>query len=335
MLFRTGATNDSLVFKDWSTDAATLAVTQSSEEITLFGVQNARSLTRAGRRMFASDATSNIAASYTANAVDAACNSAVQTKIELFVGRPAQRALVDGREVAIELQPGGCNDWTDGACRRAPAENRAPLMKSLTMERRSFLELTGGALAARVMAQRARPKSEFDYVDWSWERWRTITKASQLRIVTEQAGKAELADLLTRSGEKVATPEQWKSQRAVLKGVFEAFLGESPKTKPPAEARIIEETQRGNHTVRRLAYQTEDGEFVPSLLLIPRNNRGRAPVVICPHQTTQAGKMEPSGLAGNPQLHTALHLVERGYVTFTYDALCFGERHDRSDWSLR
>jgi hypothetical protein len=51
-------------------------------------------------------------------------------------------------------------------------------------------------------------------------------------------------------------------------------------------------------------------------------------VVLCPHQTTQAGKKEPAGLAGNPQLQTALHLVRRGFVTFTYDALCFGERHD-------
>ena len=43
-----------------------------------------------------------------------------------------------------------------------------------------------------VIAQRALPKSEYDYVDWSWERWRAITRASRPRIVTEQTGKAEL-----------------------------------------------------------------------------------------------------------------------------------------------
>lgn len=202
------------------------------------------------------------------------------------------------------------------------------------MQRRKFIGLTASAVAAAtiaanaVTAQRALPKSEFDYVDWSWERWLKITRAPRPRIITEQTGKAELADLLMRSGEKIATPAQWKSQRTVLKSVFEVFVGEPPKSKPPAEARIIEETPRGNHTVRRLDYQTEPGEFVPAYLLVPRNVSGRVPVVICPHQTTQEGKREPSGLAGIPQLHMALHLVERGYVTFTYDALCFGERHN-------
>jgi dienelactone hydrolase len=207
-------------------------------------------------------------------------------------------------------------------------------MMSQIMQRRNFMQLTGGALASMtlpadpVIAQRAVPKSEYDYVDWSWERWRAITRASRPTIVTEQTGKAELTDILIRSGEKITTTEQWKLQREALKGVLEVFLGKPPKTKPVAEARIIEETIGDNHTIRRLLYQTEPREFVPALLLIPRNTSGRAPVVICPHQTTQAGKREPSGLVGNPQLHTALHLVKRGYVTFTYDALCFGERHD-------
>jgi len=137
-----------------------------------------------------------------------------------------------------------------------------------------------------------------------------------------------LIDLLTRSGTKITTPEQWLSQRTAIQRVLKVFLGEPPNTKPPLETKIIEETGRGNHTLRKLVYQTEPGEFVPAYLLVPKSLKGRTPVVICPHQTTQAGKREPAGLAGNPQLHTALHLVERGYVTFTYDALCFGERHD-------
>jgi len=109
--------------------------------------------------------------------------------------------------------------------------------------------------------------------------------------------------------------------------VLTVFLGEPPNKKAGLEPRVLEETSRGGHTLRKVAYQTEPGEFVPAYLLIPKNVNGRAPVVICPHQTTQAGKQEPAGLTGNPQLQMALHLVERGYVTFTYDALCFGERH--------
>lgn len=204
------------------------------------------------------------------------------------------------------------------------------------MERRNFLELTGSALITTSMspplasAQRALPKSEFDYIDWRWERWRQITGATRPTIITEQTGKAELADVLTRAGAKITKPDEWKSQRDSLRSILNVFLGEPPKTKPTAEAQVIDETQRGNHTVRTIRYLTEPGEWVPAFLLVPKNINGRAPVVICPHQTTQAGKKEPAGLAGNGQLHTALHLVERGFVTFTYDALCFGERHDPS-----
>ncbi|MGE0132851.1 MAG: alpha/beta hydrolase family protein [Blastocatellales bacterium] len=196
------------------------------------------------------------------------------------------------------------------------------------MERRDFLQLTGMTLAASARAQRPLPKSEYDYVDWRWERWRRITGATRPRPVTDQTGKAELTDLLIRAGEKITTPGEWQSQRDAIKRVLQVFLGAPPKTKPPLEPRTLEETARGDHTLRKLVYQTEPGEFVPAYLLIPKNTNRRAPAVICPHQTTQAGKREPAGLIGNPQLHTALHLVERGYVTFTYDALCFGERHD-------
>ena len=201
------------------------------------------------------------------------------------------------------------------------------------MERRNFLELTGVTLAATAvkanspLAQRPLPKSEYDYVDWSWDRWRRITHLGRARITTEQTGKSELIDLLTVSGRKITTPEQWQSQRNAIRRVLTVFLGEPPNMKAALEARVVEETSRGGHTLRKVVYQTEPGEFVPAYLLIPKNVNGRAPVVICPHQTTQAGKQEPAGLTGNPQLQMALHLVERGYVTFTYDALCFGERH--------
>lgn len=200
----------------------------------------------------------------------------------------------------------------------------------MRVERRKFLKLAGlaAAGAASVEAQRPTPRSEYDYVDWSWERWRKITGATRPRVGAEQAGKAELTDLLARSGAKISTAEQWRTQRDAIRGMLKIFLGEPPKTKPPLEPKVIEETARGNHTLRRLVYQTEPGEFAPAYLLAPKNLSGRAPVVICPHQTTQAGKREPAGLAGSPQLHTALHLVERGFVTFTYDALCFGERHE-------
>jgi dienelactone hydrolase len=205
----------------------------------------------------------------------------------------------------------------------------------MKIERRKFLELTGIALAALTIngqtkkpASRPIPKSEYDYVDWSWQRWREVTKAVRPRISTEQTGQAELIELLARENGKINTPAAWLERRAEIKRVLNEFLGEAPKSKPSLMVRVVEETSRAGHILRKLAFQTEPGEFVPAYLLIPQKLKGRAPVILCPHQTTQAGMKEPAGLAGNPQLQTALHLVERGFVTLTYDALCFGERHD-------
>lgn len=203
------------------------------------------------------------------------------------------------------------------------------------MERREFLDLSGSAVAGAVLlgvpslqAQRPVPKSEYDYVDWSWQKWRKITSENRPRVSGEQTGRAELVDLLTPGGKKITTPKAWATRREETKALLKVFLGEAPKSKPPLAVRTIEETSHDTHILRKVVFETEAREAIPSFLLIPRNLRGKTPVVICPHQTTQAGKKEPAGLAGNPQLHTALHLVQRGFITFTYDAVCFGERHD-------
>ena len=195
--------------------------------------------------------------------------------------------------------------------------------------------ISGSAVAATalfnvspVYAQRPLPKSEYDYVDWSWENWRKITQATRPSVKGEQSGKAELIDLLTNGTQKITTPQTWQARCEATRNLLQEFLGNPPKTKPPLAAKITDESTHDTHVLRKLSYQTEPGEFVPSYLLVPKNLRGKAPVVICPHQTTQQARREPAGLAGNPQLHTALHLVQRGFVTFTYDAICFGERHD-------
>jgi len=201
----------------------------------------------------------------------------------------------------------------------------------MTMKRRDFLRFSALAVAATgipVAAQRPASKSEFDYVDWSWERWREITGETRPHLITEQTGKAELIDLLTHRGSPITRPEQWNAQREAIKRVLEVFFGAPPAVKVESAPQVIEEVVLETYIRRKVVYQTEPGEWVPAYLLVPKNVRGRVAAVVCPHQTTQEGKKEPAGLAGNPQLHTAHHLVNRGYVTFTYDALCFGERHD-------
>ena len=186
----------------------------------------------------------------------------------------------------------------------------------MKIKRRKFLELSalagaGVALfdSSSARAQRPLPKSEYDYVDWSWGKWRSITKAVRPRVSSEQTGKAELIDLLAKGNEKITTPQGWEGRREEIKNLLAVFLGEAPRSKVPLAAKVTEEVSLDGHVLRKIVFQTEPGEFVPSYLLVPKNAKARTPVILCPHQTTQAGKKEPAGLAGNPQLQTALHLV--------------------------
>ncbi len=188
------------------------------------------------------------------------------------------------------------------------------------MNRRKLLQ------AAGMAAQRppVKPKNEYGYVEWDWERWRRMTGEQRPKVTSEQAGKAELAELVPKAGTLAA----WQERRQGIERVLDVFLGEPPKTKPRPHTKLLEEARLDGYTRRKIAYEAEPGEFVPAYLLVPDALRGRAPAVLCPHQTVQAGKKSPAGLADDPQQHTALELVKRGYVTFTWDALSFGERHD-------
>ncbi len=198
------------------------------------------------------------------------------------------------------------------------------------MNRREFLEIPGLALAHAPFSrpQRPLPRSEFDYVDWAWLRWREMTGESRPSPPSDQTGQADLVDL----GDRLPslTEQAWQPRRAAYRRILDVFLGAPPSNRTALNSTVVDETRVGNVVRRTVEYEVEPGERISAYLLLPANPRGLAPAVVCPHQTTQAGKKEPAGLAGNPELHIAVHLAERGYVTLTYDALCFGDRHDRA-----
>jgi hypothetical protein len=99
VMFRLGATNGASRYEEWMTDAVAWTITQREEALRMFAVQNARSFTRGGRALFASDNAASVAANYGGNAVEVACDVASQAKIQLFVGGEPTRVLLDGREL--------------------------------------------------------------------------------------------------------------------------------------------------------------------------------------------------------------------------------------------
>ena len=210
----------------------------------------------------------------------------------------------------------------------------------MRLKRREFLELTGAAAAGATLnvpssvGQRPLPKSEFDYVDWSWRRWRAITRETNPRLRGNQSGLAELVYPLDNPDKStIKTLEEWNRNKDSISKIISLFLGEPPSSKPPLAPKILEEKKLENHTRRKLTFQSQLGDHIPAYLLVPNSLNRRVPAVLCPHQTTiplTNGMREPAGVAGQPAQQTALHLVNRGYVTLTWDALCFGERHDPS-----
>lgn len=103
VLFRSGAARESLRYEDYATDATAWTVTQSGARLKLLAAQHARSFARAGRRLLASDTNASLAASYGENAIEAVCDAATRTTLQLFTGAKPSRVMLDGREAPVSF----------------------------------------------------------------------------------------------------------------------------------------------------------------------------------------------------------------------------------------
>jgi len=102
VVFRSGVETQTIRQGDWSTDAATLAITESAHELKLFAVQGARSLRRGNKVLFSSDAPTSEAANFNTNEIEVASNADTPTKVTLFIGKNPIRVLLDGKELSAK-----------------------------------------------------------------------------------------------------------------------------------------------------------------------------------------------------------------------------------------
>lgn len=92
-----------------------------------------------------------------------------------------------------------------------------------------------------------------------------------------------------------------------------------------------ETIQKDEYRIESLTYESEPGDRIPAMLLIPDSSPENAPAIAVWHQHAgqwDLGKSEPAGLAGDPMHHTGVALVKEGYVVLCPDAACFEERQD-------
>lgn len=127
---------------------------------------------------------------------------------------------------------------------------------------------------------------------------------------------------------EIKTVADWELRRRHILANLQAVMGPlpDPSKKVPLEVKQVEEVKLGELVRRKITYATEKDDRVAAYLFLPPRAAGaKLPAVLCLHQTVNIGKEEPAGLGGNPNLHYALHLAERGYVTLAPDYPSFGE----------
>jgi len=93
----------------------------------------------------------------------------------------------------------------------------------------------------------------------------------------------------------------------------------------PLDVRVEKREELEGYARLSLTFASGEGDRVPAHLLLPGGLEGKAPAMLCLHQTVGIGKGEPVGLGGKPNLRYALELVRRGYVCLAPDYPSFGE----------
>lgn len=147
------------------------------------------------------------------------------------------------------------------------------------------------------------------------------------RPVTYQEHQ-DLRYYLDETGAKqpIQKPADWEIRRQHTLASLQEVMGPLPNSKVPLDVKVVSEKQTGRLTLRKVTYQTDADDRVAAWLYIPEYKSGsKLPAVLCLQQTTPLGKDEPAGLGGDANLHYALHLAERGYITLAPDYPSFGE----------
>ena len=161
----------------------------------------------------------------------------------------------------------------------------------------------------------------------------TIPGRSDEREVPVYPDKAKLLVWRDAEGKEhpVRTADDWSKRRAHILANMQRVMGPlpGPERKVPLDVKVTDEVKGARWVRKKLTFAVEKDDRVPAYLFVPLQRKGKVPAILCLHQTTVIGKGEPAGLGGKPNLHYALHLAERGYVTLAPDYPSFGDyRHD-------
>src|SRR5450432_1713810 len=107
-----------------------------------------------------------------------------------------------------------------------------------------------------------------------------------------------------------------------------AVLG-APPDPAPLEAEVLDVVAADGFRREHIKFQVSPADWSYAYLLVPDNLDKPAPVIYAHHRHENAfslGKSEIIGLAGDGNQAIGLELVQRGFIVFAPDAICFEER---------
>lgn len=150
-------------------------------------------------------------------------------------------------------------------------------------------------------------------------------------LCAEPGDHQDLSYWVSADGERlpIKSVADWEHRRQAIVANVELVMGALPQPATPVDLapQILEEHDEDGIIRRKVAYHTDSATAtVKAWLLLPKSaSAAKRPAVLCLHQTVREGKDEPAGLVGNPNLHYARHLAERGFVTLAPDYPSLGE----------
>jgi dienelactone hydrolase len=142
------------------------------------------------------------------------------------------------------------------------------------------------------------------------------------------ADKSNLLVYLGPDGAKhpVTTVAEWQKRREHILANMQLVMGPLPAASRTVslDVQTPERVELPKATRKKILYSPEKGDRVPAYLFLPKGLKGRAPAMLCLHQTIRMGKGEPAGVSDRNDPY-ALELAERGYVTIAPDYPNFGD----------
>ena len=123
---------------------------------------------------------------------------------------------------------------------------------------------------------------------------------------------------------KLKTKEDWLARQAVARKKLSEVIGPFPEH-TPLNAQITSVLDRDDYRIELLLYESSPGYYVDGAIYIPKDLKGKAPVVFyaCGHSR--------EGFKVGIYQHIIINLVKKGFIVLTIDPMGQGERYQYWD----